>query len=316
MRKRDFSKECLSAERVFMNSKQLHYFVTIVETGSFTAAAQTLGLSQPPLSKQIMALEEELGVSLLVRSSRKAVPTQAGTFLYDRAKNILGIMDSTERQLHGFRNGARGILKLGTISSSGHMLTGTFLKDFCRDYPDVRFELTEGNTYQLLEHLKNGLIECAVLRTPFNSEGFHCCYGPTEPLVAVGAPSSFQGLAPGRAIELTDLAGKPLIYYRRFEAILFAAFQSIGLEPYIFCRNDDARTCLLWAGAGLGVALVPETICNLSIGSGLERHPILSRSTATRMAVVHKKTGYVSQLAREFAAYFEHYQGWEESDAD
>ena len=64
-----------------MNSKQLHYFVTIVESGSFTAAAQVLGLSQPPLSKQLMALEEELGVTLLVRGSRKAKPTEAGAFL-------------------------------------------------------------------------------------------------------------------------------------------------------------------------------------------------------------------------------------------
>lgn len=295
-----------------MNSKQLYYFVTIVETGSFTAAARQLGLSQPPLSKQMMALEDELGVPLLIRNSRRAQPTEAGAFLYDRARHILAVMDSAGRQLRGFAGGTGGTLRLGTISSSGHMLTEAFLKDFCKNYPSVRFELTEGNTYELLEHLKNGLIECAILRTPFNGDGLSCCYGPREPLMAVGAEHYFHGLHDRQAMELTDLAGKPLIYYRRFEALISSAFQSVGLEPDIFCRNDDARTCLLWAGAGLGVALVPETICNLSIGRSLERHPILSESTVTRMAAVYKKNGYVSQIAREFVNYFKDYVNWEE----
>lgn len=293
-----------------MTSKQLLYFVTIVETGSFTAAAQALGLSQPPLSKQLMTLEEEVGVTLLVRGSRKAQPTQAGSFLYERAKHILAAMDSATKQLQGFESGARGILKLGTISSSGHMLTGNFLKDFCKDYPNVRFELTEGNTYELLEHLKNGLIECAILRTPFNSEGFQCCYGPEEPLLAVGKGDYFDSLSSGAEIHLTDLAGKPLIYYRRFESIISAAFQNIGLEPDIFCRNDDARTCLLWAGAGLGVALVPETICNLPLAENLAKHRILSEFTVTRMAAVYREKGYVSEITKKFVEYLKGYGEW------
>ncbi len=293
-----------------MTSKQLLYFVTIVETGSFTAAAQALGLSQPPLSKQLMALEEEVGITLLVRGFRKVRPTEAGSFLYERAKHILSSMDSVTKQLQGFENGARGILKLGTISSSGHMLTEAFLKDFCKDYPNVRFELTEGNTYELLEHLKNGLIECAILRTPFNSEGFQCCYGPRESLMAVGEAPYFSSLASDGPIELTDLAGKPLIYYRRFESIISSAFQNIGVEPDIFCRNDDARTCLLWAGAGLGVALVPETICNLPLAGGLAKHEILSEFTVTRMAAVYREKGYVSEIAKKFVEYLRGYGEW------
>lgn len=289
-----------------MNSKQLFYFVTIAETGSFTAAAQKLGLSQPPLSKQIMLLEEELGVTLLSRGARKVELTEAGAHLYAQSKNILALMDAAAREASDLPSSAKGVLKLGTISSSGYLLTGQFLKTYCQKYPHVHFEITEGNTYELLEKLKNGLIECAILRTPFNNEGFQCVYGPEEPLTAVGNPEYFKDLPRvSSSVRLTDLAGKPLIYYRRFDSIISVAFQNIGVEPYIFCRSDDARTCLLWAGAGLGVALVPEGISNLPLTRDLEKHPISSSDTMTRMAAVYKKNGYVSNIAKEFVSYFQ-----------
>lgn len=285
-----------------INSKQLYYFTAIAETGSFTAAAKKLGLSQPPLSKQIFLLEEELGVKLFERGSRKTELTEAGTFLYSRARDILSMMDSITEELHHFPTASKGILKLGTISSSGALLHD-FLKIYCSAHPKVRFEITEGNTYQLLEKMKNGIVECAIIRTPFNGEGFECVYGKREPLMAVGNPSFFSGI-PMNKIRLTDLSGKPLIYYRRFDSIISLAFQNNGIEPNVFCRNDDARTCLQWASTGLGIALVPESISKTAEHADLVSREIDSEDTVTRMAAVYKKNGYVSNIAREFVSYF------------
>ena len=169
-----------------MDIRQLQYFVRIADEGSITGAARSLHMSQPPLSMQMKLLEEELGVILLKRGSRKAELTEEGTYLYGQAKNILSMMDTAAQELSHFHGGQNGVLRLGTISSSGYILTEQILKDFCREFPQIRFELNEGNTYELLEQLKNGIIECAILRTPFNSEGFECIYGPEEPLAAVG----------------------------------------------------------------------------------------------------------------------------------
>ena len=247
-------------------------------------------------------LEEELGVKLFERGSRKTELTEAGSFLYSRARDILAMMDSIGEELQHFPTASKGILKLGTISSSGALLHD-FLKIYCRSHPKVRFEITEGNTYQLLEKMKNGIVECAILRTPFNGEGFECVYGKKEPLIAVGNPSFFSGI-PLNKIRLTDLAGKPLIYYRRFDSIISLAFQNCGIEPDIFCRNDDARTCLQWADTGLGIALVPESISKITEHTNLVCREIDSDDTVTRMAAVYKKNGYVSNIAREFVSFF------------
>lgn len=286
-----------------MNLKQLFYFTVIAETKSFSAAARQLNLSQPPLSKQMMSLEEELGVVLINRTSRGMELTPAGAYLYAKAKNILRLMDTTKQEVQDFPSHLGGTLKLGTVSSSGNILMDDFLQNFCRKHPGVRFEVTEGNTYELLEQLKNGIIECAVVRTPFNSEGFVCQYGPKEPLVAVGRAEFFENL-PKSHISLTDLAGKPLIYYRRFEAIISLAFQNAATVPNIFCRNDDARTSLIWASGGLGVALVPASISKLPLSAGMTVKVINSDDTTTQMAAIYKKNGYASQIAREFVSSF------------
>ena len=285
-----------------LNSKQLYYFITIAETGSFTDAAKKLGLSQPPLSKQIMLLEEDLGIKLFERGSRKTELTEAGSFLYSRAKDILNMMEDVTKELMNFPSSAKGTLKLGTISSSGIILQD-FLKTFCSSHPNVKFEITEGNTYELMEKKRNGIIECAIIRTPFHSEGFACEYGKNEPLMAAGIPAFFSEI-PAEKIILTDLSGKPLIYYRRFDAIISTAFQNIGVEPHIFCRNDDARTCLQWAESGLGIALVPRSICQAEKFSNLALREIDSPDTVTRIAAVYKKNGYVSNIAREFVTCF------------
>lgn len=286
-----------------MNLKQLYYFTVIADTGSFTAAAKKLKLSQPPLSKQVMLLEEELETQLMNRNSRKVELTEAGQLLYARAQDILKMVDKASSDIHTLKSCPGGIVKLGTISSSGNMLINHFLQDFCSRYPHVRFEITEANTYELLEKLKNGLIECAIVRTPFNEEGFHCIYGKPEPLVAVGSPKYFATL-PADKIQLTDLAGKPLICYRRFDPIISVAFQNIGQTPDIFCKNDDARTCLIWAETGLGIALVPQSISQLMCFSQLAVREIDSADTQTQMAAIYKKDGYCSQIAKRFVEFY------------
>lgn len=287
-----------------MNLKQLVYFTTIAEEGNILAAARKLNLSQPPLSKQIQLLEEALGTPLMKRGARQIELTEAGQIFYSRAKDILSMMDSTIQEVSLLEKKEVRTLRLGCISSCGVMLTG-LLQRFCQENPGVCFEVTEGNTYELLEELRSGAVECAVLRTPFREEGLVCTYGKEERLMAVGTAKFFTEA--GEVLSVPELAGMPLIYYRRFEHLLSLAFLNAGQEPRVFCKNDDARTSLQWAMTGCGVALVPESISRLYAGEGMVSRPVELEATTTRMAVVYRKDRQISETVKSLAEIFREY---------
>lgn len=98
-----------------MDLKQLMYFAAVVEEGSITAAAKRLHLSQPPLSHQMKCLEEELGLQLMERGARHITLTAAGKVFYQRAKNLLQLADSTQKEMRAIRQGLAGTLTLGGL---------------------------------------------------------------------------------------------------------------------------------------------------------------------------------------------------------
>ena len=185
-----------------MDFRKLEYFVTVADEGSITAAAGRLHMSQPPLSTQLKLLEEELGVRLFERGSRSIRLTDAGKMLYQRARGILDMAADAEREVKDFGDGLQGSLRLGVISSAGSGRFYANIRSFKARYPRVLFEIREGNTYALLELLRQGQIEAALLRTPFVTEGMKCRYLEREAMMAVGAREYFDGiLLPGQAAE-------------------------------------------------------------------------------------------------------------------
>lgn len=285
-----------------MSYKQLFYFVAIVEAGNISAAAKKLNLSQPPLSKQIMLLENELGVKLMERNSRKISLTDAGVLLYQRAKNIISMMENTSEEMISFGSDRPHVLRLGVISSCSRSFIQDCMVDFHIMYPHVRFEVSEANTYNLLEMLSRGMIEAAVVRTPFHDDGLVCMYGKEEPMVAVGS-EQYLGTT-NNPITISQLAELPIDFYRRFEHILIPVFQNNRLSPNILCESDDARTPLMWARAGLGVAVVPRSISQLVEGDNLRIRIIACKELVTRTAAVYKKGSFISEIGRTFVDFW------------
>lgn len=285
-----------------MDIKQLEYFIAIVEEGNITSAANKLHMAQPPLSNQLKSLEIELGTKLLERGARKVKITDAGKILYKRAKQILEITDSTVKEVEEFGNGVQGTLKLGTISTSGAALLSDRVINFNKKYPNIKFEIYEGNTYEMIEMLNSGIIEVGIVRTPFNTKNFECLFLETEPMVAV--MSSNYEFNSEKEIGLEDLKENPLIIYRRFEKMILGEFESIGIEPNVFCINDDARTTILWARAGLGIGIVPYSAIKFELSNNIKYRTINIDTLKTKIAAVWIKEKYLSINARRFLEFF------------
>lgn len=286
-----------------MDIKQLTYFITIAEEGTITQAANKLHMAQPPLSTQLKLLEDELGVKLIERGARKIKLTDAGKILYQRAKHILEIKTSTEKEIEEFRKGIQGTLRLGTISSSGSVLLSKRIIDFNKKYPNIKFEIHEGNTYELIEKLNSGIIEVGIVRTPFNSKNCECLFLEAEPMVAV-MNENYNFEITRDEILLEDLKDIPLIIYRRFEKILLGEFQNIGIEPDVFCINDDARTTILWARAGLGIGIVPKSVINLGLMDNIKYKEIDNNTLRTQISAIWIKERYLSMAAKKFLEFF------------
>lgn len=170
-----------------MDIKILKNFITIAESGSICKAAKELHISQPPLSKQIHSLEEELGVKLFERSNRGIQLTKEGNLLYRHANSLIAYSNQIKRELMHEED---AIIRLGMITSSVQY-TLALIRKFFKDEP-THFEITEGNSFHLLNLLENDMIDLAFIRTPFDmTKSFDYIKLTNDKLVATGLHSFF-----------------------------------------------------------------------------------------------------------------------------
>ncbi len=298
-----------------MDLKQLTYFVTVVKEGTISAAARKLHMTQPPLSTQLKLLEDEAGCQLFERGPRSVRLTDAGKMMYERASTLLHMSSLLQEELQEYRRGGRGALRLGVISSVSGTLFCRWFEGFRRMHPDIRFELSEADTYRLLESLRDGLIELAIVRTPFPSGDFLSCPLKKEAIAAAGHLRYFPGPLSSPAgegscptVSLEALSRMPLILYRRWEAVLAAAFHKKNLPFEPFCKNDDARTTAFLADAGAGVGILPESAIPLLGHKDTVWRLIEQESLTSTISLIQNKNAVLSAPARAFAEYLRTFQ--------
>ena len=168
-----------------MNLKQITYFLAVAEAGQMTAAAKQLHMAQPPLSYQLKALEDELGVRLFERGSRGVRLTGSGQQFMTYAQQIVETVAAAENAARRSGEGEIGTLALGLTSSAGDVLPRQKLQAFNRRYPQVEFALYEDNTYGILDKLRRNILDLAIVRTPFNDDGLASCRLSSDHMIAV-----------------------------------------------------------------------------------------------------------------------------------
>lgn len=283
-----------------MNLKQLQYFALVAEEGQITSAARQLFIGQPALSYQLKQLEDELGAKLFARQPHGIELTDAGKKLYSYSKQILTLAQNAETEIREIQAGQLGSVRLGSVSSSIGVLPSSRLVAFVKEHPGVALDILEDNTYGILDKLKNNLLDLAVIRTPYNRVNLAAIDVSDERMTAVTRLGAFAGK---ETVKLEDLAGQPLVIYRRFEGMFKETFTEKGLKPNFVIKCDDSRTAIRWSDSGLGIALVPESIA-AAYAKG-QIYPIDLDQWRTRLQLVWRKDQVVTPLMRQIISLYE-----------
>ncbi|MDV3425943.1 MAG: LysR family transcriptional regulator [Bacillota bacterium] len=283
-----------------MDLKQLQYFVTVVDEGNITAAAKKLHMSQPPLSTQIKILEEELGCLLFERGARQIQLTDAGRMLYDHGVNLLELSRAAKDEIQNYADKYGGIIRIGIVSSVVSTLASKWIKGYVKENSNVKFEIYESDTYQLLEKLRKNIIHAAVVRTPFAASGFTCEFLSGDSVIAVGHKNLFSNK---EITTLDELSQKPLILYRRWEQIIHKLFEDESLQIKCFCVNDDARTTVHFADEGLGISIVPASAAKLIRNPDVECRKIDKCHIDSKIELVYNPESYIPACTKYFIEY-------------
>lgn len=247
--------------------RHLRYFVAVAEELHFGRAAERLHLSQPPLSQQIRKLEEILGYSLFVRTSRSVSLTNAGEAFLERARRTLRNVQRDMDETRSIGRGEVGSLNIGFVGSGMLATLPEIFKAYREAYPRVHLHLHESFTARVAEGLENGTLDAGILRDGDPVEGLHVTTIFSEPYVAV-LPATHP-CARQKSISPGMLRGEPFVYYprsagaRAFEKP-FTLFEEHGFRPQIVQEASHWLTILSLIGAGLGVSIAPACVARIA----------------------------------------------------
>src|SRR3984893_8465668 len=242
--------------------RQLEYFVTVVDEGSFTRAAELLQVSQPGLSHQIQALDRDLGGPLLERLPRKVRLTPAGRTALPHARASLAHAQRASSAARRALGVETGELHGGTLYSISTGILAGARRTWSRDYPDLQAHLVElRHTDDLIAVMEAGQADVAVGPTPRGWDGPVREIGVEEFLIAAARGPDLPADPP--QVRMTDLAGHDWVHYTTgsgLSDILDRACSRAGFQPRLSVRTEQGPSALNLARAGLGLALVPGNI--------------------------------------------------------
>ena len=247
-----------------MNLRQALTFLTVAELGTVSKAALRLRVAQPALSRQIIGLEQELGLRLFDRVGRRLLLTGEGEQLIAGCRLLLNSVSSLQEQAQSLRQGDTGVLKIAGSPQHIESVLSQFLHLYAKRYPKVEIRIREGTGSEILTMLERGEIHLGqnlLHAVRLDERHFGSLPLGSVQLLAVCHPST--PLGPNRTIEIADLAGLPLLLMDGgfgFRRAFDAASRMAGLKPTIAFESRNPHTLLALAEAGHGVAIVPSQL--------------------------------------------------------
>ncbi|WP_016696736.1 LysR family transcriptional regulator [Actinoalloteichus spitiensis] len=281
-----------------MTLQQLVYFLAVAETRHFTRAADLCHVAQPSLSKQIRALEGELGAALFRRSRGNITLTPAGEALLPLATRITADVDTARREVGELVGLRRGRVQIGATPSLCLTVLAPVLRRFHESFPGIRLVVEEGGSQDLIRELTQGRLDLALIITP--PGGTDPALSTTELLrEELVVASSGTTPLPSHPLDVRALADHPMIMFRPgydLRTVTLAAFRAAGVEPRMVVEGGELDAVLRFVQVGLGAAIVPSMV--LADRPGLRRTPLAAPGLSRTVALAHRGDTAPTHAAR------------------
>lgn len=282
-----------------MEIRTLRYFLAVAREENMTRAAEQLHVTQPTLSKQIGALEEELGVKLFSRGSFSLRLTEEGRLLRARAEDLVELADKIEGEFASMEDLTGGELRLGLAESWQIRHLARAIRAFKGRYPNLHYRVTSGDTEQVTEKLDRGVLDFAVLAEEPDRMKYNCLRLPEADVWGVVMPEN-DPLAARAEIRAEDLAGLPLFcseqaWRREIPRWCGERMEEMRLEGSFRLSYNGS----LFVREGLGYLLTYDHLIDARPGSGLAFRPLAPRLEAS-MYLIWKRQPSFAPIARRF----------------
>jgi LysR family hydrogen peroxide-inducible transcriptional activator len=249
-----------------MEIHQLRYFCAVAETGSFTRAAEREQVAQPSLSQQVIKLEEELGVRLFDRLGRTVRLTDLGQLFLPRARVILNELKAAKEEVSDKQVSASGPICVGVIPTIAPYFLPPRISSFCQKFPQASITVFEDVTARLMDRLRAGLIDLAIMALPTRGNDLECFSLRSERLFAIFPKDHKMARKP--SVLLRELKNESFLLLRDdhcFRETAIEVCKRSRLLPRVVFESGQFSSILAMVGAGLGISIVPEM--------ALERRP-------------------------------------------
>ena len=289
-----------------MNFKQLEYFSAVAEAGSISGASRALHVAQPPISRQLALLEDELEVCLFLRNNKGVELTEAGRCLYQQSQQMFQSLRAMAASVRDVDAGVRGELKLGVIYSDVQMATG-LMKEYHERFPNVELYVRMGGPGDLLDDLKRGELHVLFLRS--QSERTHGLREQVlgeDPLELVMRAETDP--APGQdAVPIQALRDVPMCLLRSddlwgYSRDLLGECRQAGFSPHVVCHCYDTPMEMQMIQAGFGVGFLPRSIVEAHPGSPVYTKPVLEFQAKSYPVLVWDNNLYHAGCVGQFIA--------------
>jgi len=282
-----------------MTLQQLIYFLAVARTRSFTRAAEQSHVAQPSLSKQIHALENELGADLFTRSPGNIALTPPGEALLPVAERIMSDVDNARLEVQELAGLRRGRVRVGATPSLCTSVFADILRRFHDAYPGIDLVVQESGSRDLTRDLIRGELDLAlVIASPRRAESALASTPILQESLLLAEPAGSIPAAP--AFPITGLADRPLVMFRSgydLREVTLTACQQAGFRPTFAVEGGEMDAVLRFVEAGLGPAIVPSMV--LGGHPGLRGTP-LSPPLRRTVALAHRGDTVLTHAAAAF----------------